>query len=71
MQFFPDGTIVVLNGGTSTAGTYSFPDESHLKIQDAKEVNIFVVTIADNTFSITLLNSSPPKTIVFERIHTR
>ena len=68
-QFFPDGTFVLDDGSGPITGTYSFPDESHLKLQDAKEVNVFEVIIARDTLSMSIRHGSTSAKKVLERIH--
>lgn len=33
LHFFPDGTVTIKTKGSNVAGTYSFPDQTHLKLE--------------------------------------
>lgn len=53
-EFFPDGT---LSGGFSVS-TYSYPDQTHLKIEMGKLVQIYEYTLSADTLTLTSNSST-------------
>ncbi len=68
LQFFPDGTVVFYDGNKSYTRSYSFPDPSHLRIDEAGEAIVVDVAVSQTRLSMTYHRAPSDKATVLERI---
>jgi hypothetical protein len=53
MQFFPDGTLVITVDKNTQTVNYSFPDSSHLKINEGGALTVVETAVTSSSLTIT------------------
>jgi hypothetical protein len=68
LQFFPDGTLILNDTKRSTEETYSFPDETHIKIVEPGGSYVVEVKITQKELSLIAHNSQHDTTTILSRV---
>jgi hypothetical protein len=64
LQFFPDGTLIFDDTKTSKTETYSFPDETHIKILEAGQAYVVEVKVSREALTV----HQNDKTMILNRV---